>query len=214
MNLIHPRIDLYLDDLSGSSDPVLTAMEKEASRRGFPIVGPQVGRVLFQLTVISGARRILELGSGFGYSAIWFAHALGKQGELILTEYSAANLTQASSYLDQAGVSCKLDFHEGDAREIVKRLEGDFDLIFMDVDKSQYPRTFPEACPSLRQGGLFVTDNVLWSGRVLDPEPDRDTRGVVEFTRMIYENPQFFSTILPIRDGVSVSLRIAPESPC
>jgi predicted O-methyltransferase YrrM len=187
---------------------VLTDMERQAAERDFPIVGPLVGRMLCLLAWSIGARRILELGSGFGYSAYWFARALPEDGELILTEASAQNLAQAKKFFRQGGVRCRVRFELGDAFEILDRLPGEFDIIFNDVDKEQYPAAFHKAVPRLRRGGYFLSDNMLWGGRVVDDVTDATTRGVVELTKLLFQAPNLYTTILPIRDGVSVSLKL------
>ncbi len=207
MDIVEPRLDDYLDRLSRLDDPVLREMEERAARRNFPIVGPQVGRLLVLLTRLRKARRILELGSGFGYSAYWFARALGAGGEVILTEYDEDNLERAREYLGRGNFSCRFQFHQGDALELLDRLEGRFDIVFNDVDKHDYPKVFARAAERVEPGGLLITDNTLWSGRVLDGDPDRATRGVLEYTRLIFEHEDFHSLILPVRDGVAVSLR-------
>lgn len=207
MDILNSNIDDYLQRLSDLPDPALAEMEERAADKGFPIVGPQVGRVLYQLARLGGAARILELGSGFGYSAYWFGKALGPEGQITLTEFSIQNIELAKAFLARGRFQCSFDYRVGNALQILEASEGPYDIIFNDVDKHQYPAVFGPAAARLRSGGLLITDNVLWSGRVLDADPDKDTRGVLEYTRLIFESPDFFSSILPIRDGVSVSLK-------
>ncbi len=207
MDIVNSQLDRYLDGLSRVADPVLEEMEQRARELRFPIVGPQAGRLLVLLTRLRAARRVLELGSGYGYSAYWFSRALPPDGELILTEYQPENLELARAYLQRGAPSCRLDFHCGDALEIIDRLEGDFDIVFNDVDKQDYPRAFGKALARIRPGGLLITDNVLWSGRVLEPDPDGATRGVLEYTRLAFAKPDAFSLILPVRDGIGVTIR-------
>lgn len=209
IDLLNRDIDRYLNRLHRIEDPVPAEMEQLAAERNFPIVGPQVGRLLVLLTRLRQAKRILELGSGFGYSAYWFARALGSDGELILTEYRAKNLEQARTFLQRGGFSCRLDFHAGDALQLLDQIRGSFDIILNDIDKRDYPRAFDRASVRLNPGGLLITDNVLWSGRVLDPQPDdQDTQGVLDYTDRCFRHPDFFSVILPVRDGVAVSLKL------
>jgi predicted O-methyltransferase YrrM len=188
---------------------VLIEMERQAAVRDFPIVGPLVGRTLCLLARSIGARRILELGSGFGYSAYWFARALPEDGELILTEASAKNSAQAREFFQQGGVRCRLRFEVGDALEIIDRLPGEFDIIFNDVDKEQYPAAFYKAIPRVRVGGYFLSDNMLWGGRVVEDTTDATTRGILELTRLLFQAPNLYTVILPIRDGVSLSLKVS-----
>ncbi len=206
-DIVFPHIEQYLERLETTRDAVLTEMERQAAERDFPIVGPLVGRMLCLLARSIGARRILELGSGFGYSAYWFARALPEDGELILTEGSAKNLAQAKEFFRQGSPRCRVRFELGDAFDILDRLPGEFDIIFNDVDKEQYPAAFHKAVPRVRAGGFFLSDNMLWGGRVVDGATHPTTQGVLELTRLLFQAPGLYTTILPIRDGVSVSLK-------
>jgi len=183
-------------------------MEAKAKRENFPIVGPQVGPLLMILERAVGARRIFEMGSGFGYSGLWFAKALPKGGLVTLTEYSAARSRAARAYCQQAGQRHKVRCLEGDGIELIQQERGPFDVIYLDADKKDYPLALKAALPKLRIGGLFIADNVLWSGKVLDQHPDENTKGILEFTRLIYSTPDLLSSIIPLRDGVSVSLKV------
>jgi predicted O-methyltransferase YrrM len=207
-DIVFPHIEKYLETLETTRDGVLREMERQAQAGDFPIVGPLVGRVLCLLARSIGARRIVELGSGFGYSAYWFARALPEDGELILTEGSARNMAQAREFFQQGRVACRARFELGDAFEILDRLPGDFDIIFNDVDKQYYPAAFHKAVPRVRPGGYFISDNMLWGGRVVNDASHPTTRGVLELTRLLYGAPNLYTTILPIRDGVSVSLKL------
>lgn len=211
MYIVHPDVDRYLAALAsetGPKDPVLAAMEALARERSFPIVGPQVGRLLFLLARSVGARRVLELGSGFGYSAWWFAHAVGPQGEVFLTEGSSDRARESEDFLGRAGLGGRVRVELGNALEIATRLPGSFDVVFNDVDKHDYPAAFEAVRERIRPGGLFVSDNMLWRGSVVAGEGrDASTRGVLELTRSLYASDTFFTVLLPLRDGVSVSIR-------
>jgi predicted O-methyltransferase YrrM len=149
------------------------------------------------------------MGAGFGYSAYWIARVLPPDGRLLAIERSAENARLAREWLGRTGLDDKVEFIVGDALEVVAGLPGPFDLIFVDVDKEQYPISLPLTLPRLRQGGLLITDNILWGGRVLAPDPaEASTRGVQEYTRLIYENSRLYTTILPVRDGLAVSLKL------
>lgn len=208
VELVHPKIDAYLGQFSSHDDEVLRVMEQQAEREDFPIVGPQVGRLLMSLAKAIGARRIFEMGSGFGYSGLWFAKALLPGGRLTLTDTSMERLNEAKAYFKQAGYERKLECLAGDAIELIAKARGPFDAIFLDADKARYPLAFQTAWPKLRLGGLFIADNVLWFGRVLNRHPDEDTQGILGFTRLLFETPGALSNIIPLRDGVSLSLKI------
>ncbi|HEY6192485.1 MAG TPA: O-methyltransferase [Bacteroidota bacterium] len=207
MDIVNANIAEYLLNVTPDRDEVLEDMEQYALARKFPIVGPLVGRLLFMLAQSTRAARILELGSGFGYSAYWFAKALPGGGRVICTEGSEANAEHANIYFRRGKLSRKITFLVGDALTLIDKVEGQFDIIFNDIDKHQYPRAFRKALPRLRKGGLLISDNVLWSGKVLNQKPDRDTAGILTYNRLIYSSRDLFSTIIPLRDGVSVSVK-------
>ena len=208
MELVHPDIETYLYQLLPDRDPVLEEMESVGERMQFPLVGPLVGRFLHQLVLLSGAKRIFEMGSGFGYSAYWFAKALPERGEMVLTEGSKELAQKAQAYLKRGHLEKRVKIEVGDAIEILEETPGPFDLVFIDIDKAQYPEAFRKALPKIRKGGLLVADNVLWFGKVID-RGDRTeaTEGIREFTRLIYGSEEFVTTIVPLRDGVSVSVK-------
>ncbi len=206
--ILNPSIEEYLRGLGPAPHPVLARMEERARASDFPIVGPLVGAMLQVLIRSAGVRVIFELGSGFGYSALWMALALPDDGTITCTETSGENVERARAYLEEAGVAGKVEFLQGDGLEILARRSETFDLIFSDVDKRQYPETLPLVLPRLRTGGLFLTDNVLWSGRVTEPAPDESTRAILEFTRLLYAAKELETTIVPLRDGVSVSVKL------
>jgi len=207
-DIVLPHIERYLEGLETTRDEVLLDMERLAAERDFPIVGPLVGRMISLLAQSIGARRILELGSGFGYSGYWFARALPADGELILTEKDPANSARSQEYFRRGGVGGRVQFLVGDALEALDRLPGDFDIIFNDVDKTQYPAAFHKAIPRVRTGGFFMSDNMLWGGRVAADAAHPTTRGVLELTRLLFEAPNLYTILLPVRDGVSVSLKL------
>ncbi|MDZ4340468.1 MAG: O-methyltransferase [candidate division NC10 bacterium] len=202
-------IEGYLRRFIPDRDAVLEEMERRAEARHFPIVGPIVGRILAQLGRLIGARRVLEMGAGFGYSAYWVARALPADGRLVAIERSAENVELAREWFDRAGLLAKVEFIIGDALQVAPTLGGPFDLIFVDVDKEQYPASLFLTLPRLRPGGLLITDNIWWRGRVVVPDPpEASTRGIQEYTRRLYEAPDLYTTILPVRDGIAVSLKL------
>jgi predicted O-methyltransferase YrrM len=208
MPIVHEAIETYLAGLRPEADPVRREMEELAAREDFPIVGPDVGALLHILARATGARRVLELGSGFGYSALWIARAIPEDGVVFCTDVSAANRDRAIGFLTRAGVADKVRYHVGDALEIAATLGGEFDFVFSDVDKEQYPATIEPVRRLLRPGGLFLTDNALWYGKVTDPErADEATKGVLEFNRRMAAHADFVTVILPLRDGIALAVR-------
>jgi predicted O-methyltransferase YrrM len=204
-------VDDYVYSLLPERDDVLREMEDVAAKRKIPIVGPAVARVLQQLALMIQARSVFELGSAIGYSTIWWARAVGDTGRVYYTDGSKENCEEARHYLERAGVANRVTMKVGDALEILSEHKEPFDIIFNDVDKEDYPRVLRLAPSRLRKGGLFVSDNVLWSGRVVEGTEGHDsgsTRAIMEFNKALYASPHFFTTILPLRDGVAVAVKI------
>jgi len=201
-------VDDYLYGMLPKRDPVLAEMEDYAGAHDVPIVGPAVGRVLQQLALMINAKTVFELGSAIGYSTIWWAQAVGEDGRVIYTDGDSKNAERARGYFDRAGVARRITVHTGDALEYLSEQKQEFDIIFNDVDKEDYPRVLRLVPPRLRKGGLFITDNVLWSGRVAEKKPkDASTKAILEFNRLLSASPDFMTTILPIRDGMAVALK-------
>lgn len=215
MGFLDDRIGDYITALTARSldDPVLDEMEARAAREGFPIVGRAVGRLLEVAARAVGARRVVELGSGFGYSAYFFARAVGPTGEVVCTDASADHARDAERYLSRAGLWHRVRFRVGDALEGLAAEEGEFDVVYCDVDKDGYPDCWRAARERIRVGGLYLCDNVLWDGRVVTGE-DRPglegwTAAIATHNELVFSDDRYVSTIVPIRDGVLVALRVA-----
>lgn len=208
--ILHPQTEKYLNELLPRRDAVVRDMERYAAEHDVPIVGPACGRMLYQLARLTGARRVFEMGSAIGYSTLWLARAAGTRGTVYYTDGDAANARRAQGYLKRAGVLNRVRVLVGDALQLLRSTEGEFDLIFNDVNKDQYPDVFRLAVPRLRIGGLLITDNVLWSGRPARPAArgDVDTAAIQKFNRLIYNSPRLFTTIVPLRDGLAVCERV------
>jgi caffeoyl-CoA O-methyltransferase len=208
IDITTPAIHQYLEQVRPPSDPVLQEMEKLAIARDFPYFGAQCGRILYALVKMTGAKRVFELGSGFGYTMYWMAKAMEDGGLVIGTENDPKNVARGNEFFERGGLSAKTDLRAGDAIEVLKTEPGPFDLMFCDIDKHQYPQVLELAKERLRPGGILATDNILWSGRVISPDlSDPDTKGIIDFTHLIFNDPDFFSIVLPIRDGVSISIK-------
>ena len=207
--ITHEATEDYLYSMLPERDAPLRDMEAEAAARKVPIVGPAVGRLLYQLALMIGAKRVFEMGSAIGYSTIWWARAVGAGGRVIYTDGSQSNADEARRNLQRAGVLDRVTIYVGDALELLSEQKEQFDIIFCDVDKEDYPRVFKLATSRVRKGGLFVTDNVLWSGKVAQPHPaEASTKAIQEFNRLLYSSPEFVTTIVPLRDGVAVALKV------
>jgi caffeoyl-CoA O-methyltransferase len=208
--ILNKKVEKYLEGLIPRRDAVLAEMERRAKRHNIPIIGPMCGRLLHLMTRLSGAERIFEMGSAIGYSTIWLARAAGEGAEVFYTDGSAANAETARGYIEKAGMQDRIKILVGNALELLDQVPGNFDLIFIDVDKHWYPESLKKAVPRLRTGGLIITDNTLWSGKVTKKAAakDADTQGVQEFNRLTYTAKDLFPIIVPLRDGVTVCQKI------
>jgi caffeoyl-CoA O-methyltransferase len=202
--ILEPQVERYLSGLLPERDEVLTDIEKYAKERDIPIIGPDCGRLLWLMARLSGANRIFEMGSAIGYSAIWFARAAGPGAEIYCTDGDPANAELARKNFERAGVSKNIRFMTGEAVDLIDSTDGTFDIILIDVYKHQYPAALKKSLPRLKSGGLVITDNVLWSGRITQPPQDDNARGILEFNRMVYASPELFPVIVPLRDGVAI----------
>ncbi len=209
MDIVDPLIEEYLARLMVSPDPVEAEMRRYADEReGYPVVGPVLGQLLQQLAMLSKARRVFELGSGFGYSAFWFARAVGPGGTVTLTDTNRDNLERARGYLGQAGLESRCRIAKsGDGLEELARAEPELDLVFLDHDKADYPRALALALPKLRAGGLLIAHAALWGGAVARGETDPATAGLREYLRVAFGSEGLFSTLLPVSDGLAITLK-------
>ncbi|HLY98500.1 MAG TPA: O-methyltransferase [Candidatus Angelobacter sp.] len=209
MAITESAVEKYVYGLLPERDSVLREMEEQAAKRNIPIVGPAVGRVLWQYARMAGARKIFELGSAIGYSTLWWANAVGEGGEVFYTDGDKKNAEEASGYFRRAGMEGRIHIEVGDALELLSEQKQEFDIIFNDVDKEDYPRVLTLVSSRLRKGGLLITDNVLWGGRVTEKNPALEsTRAIQKFNERLYAMPEFFTTILPLRDGLAVSVKL------
>lgn len=208
-------VEAYLTDLARVEHeaPVLVEMEARAEENNFPIVGRATGRYLELAAQAIGARQVMELGSGYGYSAYWFARAVGPEGEVVCTDGDPENARLAEGYLRAAGVLDRIRYRVGDALEGFAAETGDFDVVYCDVDKPGYPDCWRAARDRIRVGGLWLCDNTIWSGHVAT-NTDRDglpgwTAAIQEHNQLVAEDDRYVGSIVPIRDGVMTALRVA-----
>jgi predicted O-methyltransferase YrrM len=209
---VHPAIENYMRSLVGKTDdPVLLAMEELARQKNFPIVNRLVGIFLEMQATMVGAKRIFEFGSGYGYSAYWFARAVGSDGQVICSDGKHENKARAEQFLTSADLWERITFNVGMAQDVFARTDGVFDICYNDVDKGGYPEVWRMAKARIRPGGLYIADNVLWHGRVAaEVYTDIElgwTEAIVEHNRLIFDDPEFDAFINPTRDGVLVARR-------
>jgi predicted O-methyltransferase YrrM len=210
VHLLDPAVTDYLTALVPQRAPELEAMEAEAARTNFPIIGPAAGQFCYVVARVLGARSVFELGSGFGYSTAWFARAVKENGGGAVhhTVWDRELSARARKHLDALGLGDLVTFRVGEAVAALKEVPGPFDLIFCDIDKVGYPAALSAIKDRLRPGGILIADNLLWSGRVFDPD-DRtpETQGIRAFTDRVMNDPEWAASLVPIRDGLLVARR-------
>ena len=209
--VLNPLVRDYLDGLRGADDPLLSKMERYGETRGFPLVGREAGHWLELLTKLIGGERVFEAGSGYGYSAFFFARAVGPQGRVTCTEKDEWEEEAFERLYLGHPFRDRIDYRRADAIEVLQSSSTPFDVAFIDVEKRDYVRLLEALVPKLRIGGLLLADNTIWGGKVATPAApdDLSTLGVQAFNRRLFEDSRLQSAILPACDGLSVSLRIA-----
>ena len=215
-DLLPDYLSTYLDKLVPARVPEMQAMEAYAQKIDFPIIGSTSGQLCYQIARISGARRIFEMGSGFGYSTAWFARAVEENGggEVHHVVWDANLSRQARQHLGVLGFGnngsrVTIHYQVSEATKALKEADGTFDLIFNDIDKHSYPESLPVIREKLRSGGVLIVDNLLWHGRIFDKtDQSTDTKAIHEFTNLMTNDPGWITTIVPIRDGVMVAYKV------
>ena len=201
--LINPKLEEYLKNLSVEGDPIVLEMEKYAKEKDFPIIGREGGRLLYLLTRLKNPRLIVEIGSGFGYSAYWFAKGL-KDGKVVLIDYQEKNINLAKEIFSKAGLLDKAEFRVGNAIEIGQEYKN-IDILFLDLEKAKYMEAIKTLEKNLSPDGIVIADNVLFQGKVLFEPQHRKAKILDQFNKYMFEN--YFSIILLIRDGILVAVK-------
>ena len=207
----------YVARLFAPEDELLISLREEADRTGLPpiAISPDTGRLLQVLLTAIGAKRVLEVGTLGGYSAIWIARALGPEGGLLSIESNLVHAEFARRYIGRAGLEGRVDIRLGRALDVLASLDGErFDAIFLDADKEPLPTYFEWALRLVRPGGLIIADNALWGGRVIDERTGDDaTLGVRELNRRMATDPRVASILVPTHDGVVVGVVLQAREP-
>lgn len=209
MAILDPAVDAFLLAHVPERAEELLRMEAYARERRFPIVGPAVGALLEVLARSISARRVFELGSGFGYSAAWWLRGMPPDGEVVLTDLDPGNVARGTAHLERLGHRGRFRYVAEEALRAFLRERGPFDVVYCDIDKEGYPDVVEPAVERLRPGGLLVTDNALWGGDVADPSVhDAATEAIRVYVERVATHPRLRTTVLPLRDGVAVSVRL------
>ena len=207
---IPPFVQQYLDDLVPPRPPEMQAMEAYANQTNFPIIGPASGYFCYQIARMIGARRVFELGSGYGYSTAWFAQAVQENGggavhHVVWDEQLSK---QARGHLGALGFGDLVTYHVGEAVAALRAAAGPFDLIFNDIDKHGYPASLPVIAEKLRPGGALIIDNMLWHGAIFDSsDTSPATQGVREVTRLLTGDSSWIASLVPLRDGMILAYK-------
>jgi predicted O-methyltransferase YrrM len=211
--IVPGAIERYLSSLNHLADPMLEEIARDGERQELPLVDAEVGALLRVLAVALGAKRILEIGTAIGYSGIWLAGALPKDGMLLTMEMDAGRASVARENFSRAGLAGRVSVLVGDAQRMLAKVAGPFDLIFQDGDKGQYVSLLDRLVDRLRPGGVLITDNVLWDGEVVPGftnQPKRnagDTRAIAEYNERLNAHPRLMTATVPLRDGVAISVK-------
>jgi len=218
--IVASAIERYLASLNRQGDPVLDDIARQGREQGVPCIDSEVGAMLRVLATAIGARRILEIGTGIGYAAIWLARALPPDGLLVSFEIDPARAAAASANFTRAGVGTRANVMIGDARRLVAKVSGPFDVVFNDGDKRQHEALHERLVELVRPGGLLVTDNALWDGEVVPglvaspAKPSDETRAVAAYNEHLASDARLLTTIVPLRDGVAISVKKTVASSC
>ena len=208
MSITYDYIDDYLYRIAPPRDRLLEKMEEYAESNSVPIIGPLVGRFLYNLAKASQSKRVLEIGTAIGYSGIWLGRAITPaKGSLTTIDMDPGRVKIAKQNIAEAGMDRTVKVIEGNALKVIPTLKDEYDMIFLDSDKDVYPDAFKMSLPLLRRGGLFVADNALWGGDVAKGGQSKDTQSMIKFNRLVTESRDMSTVIVPLRDGVLVSLK-------
>jgi predicted O-methyltransferase YrrM len=211
--IVPDPIERYLASLNRLGDPLLQEIAQIGVQQHLPLIDAEVGALLRVLALSVGATRILEIGTAIGYSGIWLAGALPPGGSLLTLEMDPERARIARAHFSRAGLADRVNVMIGDAKLLAAKVSGPFDLIFQDGDKQLYSPLLDRLADLLRPGGLLVTDNVLWDGEVapgFTAHPRKkadDTRAIAEYNERLAAHPSLMTSIVPLRDGVAVSVK-------
>jgi caffeoyl-CoA O-methyltransferase len=212
MDIINEDLLRYAEDHSTPETDLLKRINRDTHAK---IMMPRMlsghlqGRVLAMISQMVRPRRILEIGTYTGYSAICLAEGLREDGKLITLDVNEELEHRVRSYFDEAGLTSRIHYQIGNAIDIIPTLKETFDLVFIDADKENYQLYFDLVIDNVRPGGIILADNVLWSGKVIQGKQDKDTRAIVEFNKKILNDKRVENVLLPIRDGIFIIRKVS-----
>lgn len=212
MEFIPTDIQQYAEKHTSAESGLLSKINRDTHAN---VLSPRMlsghlqGRLLALISQMLQPKHVLELGTYTGYSAICLAEGIQPGGKLITIDVNEELEDQVRAYFKQAGVADKIDYRMGKARDIIPGLTETFDLVFIDADKENYSAYFDLVFDKVRIGGIILADNVLWSGKVTSPKPDKDTRAILDFNRKIQEDSRVENVLLPVRDGIMMIRKVS-----
>ena len=210
---VHAAVRGYLETLNATEDPLLSEAHARSASDGVPAISPDTGWLLHVLAAAAAPRRILEIGTGYGYSGIRLARALAPDGMLFTIERNPARAAVARQHFERAGLGRCVSVMVGEAARLVHKVAGPFDLIVQDGSKDQYEAVLDRLVGLLRPRGVLVTDNILWQGDVLpgfraEPAHSAESTTIItRYSRRLASDPRLATVFLPVGDGVAVSVK-------
>jgi caffeoyl-CoA O-methyltransferase len=212
MDIIDESIQRYAEQHTSPESELLRKINRDTHAKvTMPrmLSGHLQGRFLAMISQMIRPHRILEIGTYTGYSALCLAEGLPPGGTLVTIDINEELEDKVRTYFEESGLADRIDYRIGDAATIIPSLGGQFDLVFIDADKENYSRYFDLVIDHVREGGIILADNVLWSGKVLQEKPDKDTRAIIAFNRKIQEDRRVENILLPIRDGILMIRKVS-----
>jgi caffeoyl-CoA O-methyltransferase len=214
MDFLDPRIDAYVNTHTLHESDVLKKLNRETHAKVMMprmLSGHLQGQVLRMLSFMIRPKRVLEIGTYTGYSALCLAEGLQEGGKLHTIDINEELESMVRQYISEAGMKDRIEYHVGNALEIIPRLDETFDLVFIDADKENYGKYYDLVFDKVRPGGFIIADNVLWSGKVLDDpaKMDVDTKAIYDYNKKIHNDPRVEHVLFPIRDGLMVARKIS-----
>lgn len=201
----------YVEKLVGEGDGLQKWVYKKSQELrddGVFSIDPTRGRFLELLARLMAPDRVLEIGSGAGYSALWFMKGMGQKGTLDAIEVNPQVVEVLKTVIGKAGLEGRIKIHKGPALELIRKMNGPYDLVFIDADKDEYPAYLDQALRLTKAGSTISADNMLWGGATVRGEKREGVHGIMEYTRRIFEDVRLSSIIVPLGDGLAVSYRI------
>lgn len=212
MDILEPNLLQYAEEHTSPEHSLLSAINRDTHAKVMMprmLSGHLQGRVLSMISHMVKPKTILEIGTYTGYSAICLAEGLHPEGKLITIDINEELEGMVRENFNEAGFEAMIDYLIGNALDIIPTLDYSFDLVFIDADKENYNNYYDLVFDKVTLGGFLLADNVLWSGKVLDPKPDKDTRAIKAFNKKVQDDPRVENVLLPIRDGIMLMRKMS-----